>query len=98
MLANTIAPLLVDGIISSAYALEYSRYRSSSRSRSRKRKPTRSRYKSPIQYDKSDSAFNDDFDFLMGSYFDQILDNIGNDLRSVWSTNKSEQESQNSSA
>ena len=39
----------------------------------------------------------DDFNFVIDSLFDSVLADVENDLLSVWSSNKSEQESQNAS-
>ena len=57
-----------------------------------------SKYWSPILYDDRDDVLDEDFDFLLDTLFDNIMNEIESDLRSVWSTNKSEQESQNASA
>ena len=57
-----------------------------------------SKYRSPILYDEYDDVLDEDFNFLLNTVFDNILNEIESDLRSVWSTNKSEQESQNASA
>ena len=51
------------------------------------------KYRSPILYDDNDDVFDDDFSFLLDRLFDNMLGEIESDLRSVWSTNKSEQES-----
>ena len=49
-----------------------------------------SKYRSPILYDDNDNVFDEDFDFLLDTLFDNMLNEIESDLRSVWSTNKSE--------
>ena len=79
MLTTSLSPLIVEGLLSSAYAVEY---------RSRRKKSYRSR--SPVLYDKYDKQVSNDFSFLLDSLFDNILNDIESDLLSVWSTNRSE--------
>ena len=57
-----------------------------------------SKFTSPIQFDAFDSWLGDDFQFVLDNIIDDFFDDIEADLLSVWSTNKSEQESADASA
>ena len=52
-----------------------------------------SNFNSPIQYDIGDLWLGENFDSYMENTMENIFDMIEDDLLSVWSTNKSEQES-----
>ena len=52
-----------------------------------------SKFISPIQFDAFDNWLGADFDFVLDSIMDEFFGDIEADLLSVWSTNKSEQES-----
>lgn len=54
--------------------------------------------KQPWEFDSRDLWFGKDFDFYLDQIIDEYLDEIEVDLLSVWSTNKSEQESADASA
>ena len=77
MLTNSITPLIVEGLLCSAYAVEY---------RGRRKKSRRT----IGLYDDYDRQISNDFSFLLDSLFDNILGDIESDLLSVWSTNRSE--------
>ena len=53
---------------------------------------------SPIQYDAFDNWLGEDFDFILDNIMDTFFEEIEADILSVWSTNKSEQESADASA
>ena len=55
-------------------------------------------YQSPLAFDSFDSWLGDDFDYYLDNLFDAVLDDIESDLLTIWSTNRSEQESQQRSA
>ena len=57
-----------------------------------------SKFTSPIQYDSFDNWLGDDFQFLLDNIIDDFFDEVEENLLSVWSTNKSEQESADASA
>ena len=57
-----------------------------------------SKFTSPIQFDAFDNWLGEDFDFVLDSIMDDFFGDIEADLLSVWSTNKSEQESADASA
>ena len=57
-----------------------------------------SQYKSVIEFDAMDKWVGIDFDLHLEKIIDTFFDKIEEDLLSVWSTNKSEQESANLSA
>ena len=57
-----------------------------------------SKFTSPIQFDAFDNWLGEDFDFILDSIMDDFFGDIEADLLSVWSTNKSEQESADASA
>ena len=55
-------------------------------------------FKSPLAFDAHDNWLGTDFDFFLDNMLDDLFDDIEADLLSVWSTNKSEQESAQFSA
>ena len=57
-----------------------------------------SKFTSPLQFDAFDNWLGDDFQFVLDNIIDDFFDDIEADLLSVWSTNKSEQESADASA
>ena len=57
-----------------------------------------SKFSSPIEYDSFDNWLGEDFDFILDNILDSFFGDIEADLLSVWSTNKSEQESADASA
>ena len=89
MLGTNYTPFIVEGLISSAYAVELkSKSQTSIIGRSRSDK-----YRSPIQYNDFDNLLGDDFNFVIESLYDSAFADVEKDLLSVWSSNKSEQES-----
>ena len=52
-----------------------------------------SKFTSAIAFDANDNWLGNDFDYLWASILDDFWDEIEDDLLSVWSTNRSEQES-----
>jgi hypothetical protein len=58
----------------------------------------KNRFASPFAFDAYDEWFGRDFDFLLNSLFDSMLDEIESDITSVDSTNLSEQRSADMSA
>ena len=50
-------------------------------------------FKSPLAFDAHDNWLGTDFDFFLDNMLDDLFKDIEADLLSVWSTNKSEQES-----
>ena len=56
------------------------------------------KFTSPIQFDTYDNWFGEDLDYLIDSVMDRFFGEIEEDLLSVWSTNRSEQESADASA
>ena len=50
--------------------------------------------RSPLSYNGFDSWLGADFDYFLDNLLDGFLQDIEDDLLSVWSTNRSEQESQ----
>ena len=57
-----------------------------------------SKFTSPIQFDAFDNWLGEDFNFVLDNILDDFFDDIEENLLSVWSTNKSEQESEDASA
>ena len=57
-----------------------------------------SKSSSPLQFDAFDNWLGADFDFVLDNIMDEFFDDIEENLLSVWSTNKSEQESADASA
>ena len=53
-----------------------------------------SKFTSAIDFDANDNWLGNDFDYLWEQILDDFWDDIEDDLLSVWSTNRSEQESQ----
>ena len=51
------------------------------------------KYRSPLQYNDYENLFEDDFNFVIESLFENVFADVENDLLSVWSSNRSEQES-----
>ena len=51
------------------------------------------KHRSPLDYDEYDNWLGFDFDFYLKNLLDGYLSDIESDLLTVWSTNKSEQES-----
>ena len=51
------------------------------------------KHRSPLDYDEYDDWLGFDFDFYLKNLLDGYLSDIESDLLTVWSTNKSEQES-----
>ena len=56
------------------------------------------KFTSPTQYDAFDNWLGEDFDYVLDNILDTFFADIEADLLSVWSTNKSEQESADASA
>ena len=52
-----------------------------------------SKFTSAIDFDANDNWLGNDFDYLWEQVLDDFWDDIEDDLLSVWSTNRSEQES-----
>ena len=50
-------------------------------------------FQSPLAFDPYDNWLGADFNYYLDNLFDAVLDDIESDLLTVWSTNKSEQES-----
>ena len=51
------------------------------------------KYRSPLQYNDYENLLGDDFNFVIESLFENVFADVENDLLSVWSSNRSEQES-----
>ena len=49
--------------------------------------------KSPLSFDEFDLWLGEDMDYYIDTYLARVLEEIEEDMLSVWSTNKSEQES-----
>ena len=55
-------------------------------------------FTSPIAFDAFDTWLGEDFDYFIENILDGFFDTIESDLLSIWSTNLSEQQSQQASA